>query len=93
MAQDPGFDSSHDFDMVTIYDSMTVDAEMEANMIHGILEANGIPSTLVRPDPYPPLGYHILVPQARVEEARRAIAEAQAAGPAAADEAEAESEG
>ena len=68
------------------------DAEMEADMIHGILEATGIPSIMVRPA-YPALGsYCVQVPREAVEAARRAIAEAQAAGPEAADEGEAESE-
>jgi hypothetical protein len=92
MAQDPGINPSHDLDMVTIYESLNVDAEMEADMIHGILEATGIPSIMVRPA-YPALGsYCVQVPREAVEAARRAIAEAQAAGPEAADEGEAESE-
>jgi hypothetical protein len=91
MAQDPEFDNSSDRDPVTIYESQTVDAEMEADMIAGVLSANGIPSTLLR-TPVPSLGYSVQVPRDRVEDARRAIAEAQAAGPAAAEAAEAESE-
>jgi hypothetical protein len=95
MAQDPEVDPvdpSHDFDMVTIYDSTTVDAEMEADVIHGLLEANGIPSILVRAPQYPPLGFEIKVPRAMVADAERIIAEAQAAGPEAAVEAEAAGE-
>jgi hypothetical protein len=99
MAQDPEtggdqpeVDVSHDFDMVSLYSSQTVDAEMEADVIHGILESNGIPSMVVRGGPYPILGFEVQVPCARLEEARRLIAEAQAAGPDAADEAEAASE-
>jgi len=91
MAQDPNLDTSHALDMVTIYESQAVDAEVEADMIHGILESNGIASTLIR-TPYPALGFYVQVPGAMVEEARRLIAEALAAGPEAADQAEAESE-
>jgi hypothetical protein len=102
MAQDPELpsepqetsdvDPSHDLDMVTIYDSTTVDAEMEADIIHGVLQANGIPSILVRASQYPPLGFEIKVPRAMVEDAERVIAEAEAAGPEAAVEAEAAGE-
>jgi phosphoenolpyruvate carboxylase len=41
---------------------------------------------------FPNLGVTVRVPRARLEEAERLIAEAQAAGPAAADEAEKASE-
>ena len=90
MAQDPEPENS-DQGLVTIYDSQTVDAGVEADVISGVLEANGIPSTLVR-TPYPALGYSLQVPRAVAEDARRAITEAQAAGPEAAEQAAAESE-
>ena len=102
MAQDPeneeeqqdrgSIDPSHDFDMVTLYSSLGVDAEMEADFIHGVLESNGIPSIVVRGAEYPVLGYEVQAPRSRVAEAERLIAEAQAAGPEAAAEAEAASE-
>jgi len=101
MAQDPEHhddpqeegivDPSHDLDMETLYSSMTVDAEMEADVIRGVLESNGIPSTMVR-TPYPNLGYIVKVPHAFAREAERRIQEATAAGPEAAAEAEAASE-
>jgi hypothetical protein len=91
--QDEGLiDTSHDLDMVPIYTSQTVDAEMEADVIRGILDANGIPSIMVRAMGYPPLGFELQVPANRVDEAKRLIVEAQAAGPDAAAEAEAASE-
>jgi hypothetical protein len=77
--------------MVTIYDSMTFDSEVEAGVLKSLLEANGIPA-LVIGSPYPNLGYQIQVPRELVDEARRAIEESEAAGPAAASEAESESE-
>ena len=102
MAQDPEreedqpveglVDTSHELDMVSLYTSQTIDAEPEADVIRGILEANGIPALVVRAMGFPPLGFEVQVPQARLEEARRIIAEQQAAGPEAAAEAEAASE-
>lgn len=102
MAQDPeredeGFDAgavdtSHDLDMVPIYTSTTIDAEAEAEVIRGILDANGIPAVVWRGTGIPPLGLQVQVPRSHLEEARRVIAEQQAAGPDAASEAEAASE-
>jgi hypothetical protein len=100
MAQDPdeegrgseALDTSHDLDMVTIYDSNAIDAEAEADVICGLLDSNGIPSTIVRGAMYPSLGDVVQVPRARVEEARRLIDEARATGPEGAAEAEASSE-
>ena len=85
-------DVSHDMDMATLYVSSAVDAEMEADMIRGIMETNGIPSIVMRGAEFPSFGYGVQVPQARLEEAQRLVAEAQAAGPEAASEAERESE-
>jgi hypothetical protein len=102
MAQDPesdeavqrasSIDPSHELDMVPVYVSQAVDAEMEADVIHGVLESNGIQSMVVRATGYPVLGFEVRVPHARLEEAERLIAEAEAAGPEAAAEAEAASE-
>jgi hypothetical protein len=99
MAQDPeddeeqqNVDTSHSLDMVPLYNSLTVDADMEADVIRGVLESNGVPSIVVHADQFPPLGYEVQVPRARLEEARRLLAEAQAAGPEAAAEAEKASE-
>ena len=99
MAQDPdepqdegGVDPSPDLDMVTLFSSSNIDAEMEANAIHGILTANGIPSVVVGASTIPSLEFQVQVPRAAAEEAERLIEEAQAAGPAAAEEAEAASE-
>jgi len=102
MAQDPendeeqqeesSIDTSHDLDMVTLYSSQGVDAEMEADVIHGLLESNGISSLVIRAAGTPVFGFEVNVPRARFEEAERVIAEAQAAGPEGAAEAEAASE-
>src|SRR5882724_1256481 len=102
MAQDPendeeqqeesSIDPSHDLDMVTLYSSQGVDAEMEADVIHGVLESNGIPSLVIRAAGTPVFGFEVNVPRARFEEAERIIAEAEATGPDGTAEAEAASE-
>ena len=81
-------DPSHDLDMVTLFSSLNHDAELEANAIHGVLEANGIPSMVVGTSQIPSLEFQVQVPQSRLEEAERVLAEAREAGPAAAVEAE-----
>jgi len=104
MAQDPehdehdeeqpagdALDVSHDLDMVPVFSSTTVDAEVEADLICGVLADTGIPALLSR-SPYPNLGVSVRVPRAQLDEAQRLIAEAQAAGPEAAAEAERASE-
>jgi hypothetical protein len=98
MAQDPEHDEDeHDLeegvltsralDMVPLYDSQTVDAELEADVIRGVLDSNGIPSVLKRGGPFP-LYFQVLVPRGKVREAQRLLDEARAAGPEAAAEAE-----
>jgi len=85
-------DPSGELDMVSIFSSQTIEAESEADVIRGLLEANGIPAIIVGNTQVPILIFEVKVPLARVEDARRVIAEAQAAGPEAAAEAEAASE-
>src|SRR5450631_1960212 len=102
MAQDPDREeeqqnqdvllTSHALDMVTLWSSNTVMAEMEADMIKGVLESNGIPVMVVGASQYPNLPFEVRVPRGKVKEAEELIAQAQAAGPDAAIEAEAESE-
>jgi hypothetical protein len=92
-SMEPEPDASHAMDMVTLFSSSNYDAEMEATAIHSLLESNGIPSVLVEPGPLPVLEFEVQVPREHVEEARRILTEAQAAGPDAAAEAEAAGEG
>jgi len=82
------FDPSHDLDMVTLFSSLNHDAEMEANAIHSVLEANGVPSIVVGTPQIPAFEFQVQVPRARFDEAERVLAEAREAGPAAAMEAE-----
>ncbi len=78
--------------MVPFFSSSNHDAEMEATSIHSVLEANGIPSILVGPASLPSLEFQVQVSEERLADAVHAVAEARAAGPAAAAEAELESE-
>lgn len=94
MAQDTGQDeqlNTHALDMVTLPGG-SVSSEMEADIIRGVLEANGIPSMVAAAAQYPNLGFEVKVPRGRVVEAEKLVAEAQAAGPAAAEAAEEASE-
>lgn len=86
--QDPG----HDMDLVTVFSSMNHDAEMEAMALHSLLEANGIDSVVAGSPTIPSVEFQVLVAKSQVGEAERIMAEAKAAGPEAAVEAEQEGE-
>ena len=102
MAQDPdreqeqsGQDvllTSHALDMVTLWTSGGTNAEIEADMIRGVLESNDIPVMVVGASQYPNLPVEVRVPRGKLKEAEELIEQAQASGPEAASEAEAESE-
>jgi hypothetical protein len=97
MAQDPDREdeellTSHALDMVTLWSSSAVTADVESDVIKGVLETNGIPVMVVGANQYPALGYEVRVPRGKVKEAEELIAQAQEGGSAAAEEAEAESE-
>src|SRR5271169_2427847 len=102
MAQDPdreqeqpGQDvllTSHALDMVTLWTSGGTNAEIEADMIRGVLESNNIPVMVVGASQYPNLPVEVRVPRGKLKEAEELIEQAQASGPEAASEAEAESE-
>ncbi|HVX65274.1 MAG TPA: hypothetical protein VHA11_01660 [Bryobacteraceae bacterium] len=83
---------SHDLDPVPVFASDAPDAEMLATQIRSVLEAHQIPSVLVGGSMMPNLPYEVRVPRGRLEEARQAIADAEQAGPAAAEEGEQASE-
>ena len=67
--------------------------EMEALAIKGLLDANGISNFVVGNSTLPNLSFFVRVPASEAERAEAVIAEAQAAGPAAALEGSLESEG
>lgn len=84
---------SHDLDLVTVFRlAEGGTAEMEVAAVQGLLEANGIPVVLIGDSPIPSLAEEIRVPRDHEVQAKQLIAEALAAGPAAAAEAEAETE-
>jgi hypothetical protein len=56
--------------------------------VKSVLDAAGIPNVLIGDSTLPNLEFHIRVPQSEVERARLVLSEAQAAGPAAAAEAQ-----
>lgn len=79
---------SSDLDLVTVFEADGITAEMESMEVKAILEANGIPAVTVGASVIPSLPYEVRVPREHAEQALTLIAEAQAAGPAAAEEAE-----
>ncbi len=83
---------SHELDMVPFFSNSGAMAEMESMAIQGILEANEIPFTVFGSSTLPVTEFSVQVPASRLADAQRAIAEAQAAGPAAAEQGERESE-
>jgi hypothetical protein len=85
-------DESHDLDLVTVFDTGAGSTEMEAQTIKNLLDANGINAVIVGSTPVPSVGQEVQVARDQVSEAKRLIAEALAAGPAAADEGEAATE-
>jgi hypothetical protein len=103
MAQDPDREEtpqnqdqilrSHALDMVTLFNSSAIDSEMEADLIRGILDSNGIPSIQTNIPYAGLLGVEVKVPRGRLKEAEILLEEAKAAGPEAAAEAEAAGEG
>jgi hypothetical protein len=91
---DPGrADPSSELDMVALRQTTGGTGEMEALAIKSILDANGISSVMVGASSLPNLSFVVQVAKIDLEAAEAAIAEAEAAGPAAAIEAERESEG
>jgi hypothetical protein len=88
----PNENPGHELDMVTIFSSQNHDAEMEAMALKSLLDANGIDSAVVGSTTIPSVEFQVQVPRSMMEEAEKVMADAQAAGPAAAEEAEAAGE-
>jgi uridine phosphorylase len=76
-------------EMVAVFSSSNHDAEMEAMTIRGMLEASGVPAMVIGPQVLPNLEFQVQVSSELAAKAQDLIAEAKAAGPAAAAEAEA----
>jgi hypothetical protein len=85
-------DPSHELDTLAVAVTHGSSGEMQALAIQGVLDANGINSVLVGATTLPNLSFQVRVAAADLEKAQAAIAEAEAAGSAAADEAARNSE-
>jgi hypothetical protein len=82
-------DSSSQLDLETIASAAS---EMEATGMTKFLESNGIAAVLVGDSVLPNLAFDVRVARDQADRARRLIVEAEKTGPAAAEEAELESE-
>lgn len=85
-------DESRDLDMVTVFQSAGNTSEMEAMSVKGLLDAAGIFAMIVGDPRFPNLPEEVRVAREHVTQAKRVIADAITAGPAAAAEAEAAGE-
>jgi hypothetical protein len=83
---------SPDEGMIPVFSSSNFDAEMEATAIRAVLDANGIPATLVGAHVLPMLEFQVQVPQHLAARARQVIRESRQGGRRAADEGEAATE-
>jgi hypothetical protein len=76
----------HEIDLETIFHAEgSSTAEIEALAIKELLESNGIGTVLVGDSVLPNLPFEIKVPREQADRARQLIAEAERAGPAAAE--------
>jgi len=85
-------DPSHELDLVTVAKTDGTTAEMEATSVKSILNASGIRAVIVGAASMPNLGFEVRVTKEDVPRAEAVIAEATAAGPSAAMEAEMQQE-
>jgi hypothetical protein len=85
-------DAGEQLDLVTVFQSVGFNAEMEALEVKALLEASSMDAVLVGDSRYPTFPYEVRVPLEQAQQAKQLIADALAAGPAAADEAEAAGE-
>ena len=83
---------SHAYDLVELYRGQGTTGEVEAVSIRSVLDANHVPSVLVGSMQMPNLPFRVMVPQVFLEFAQQVLTEAESAGPAAAEQAEAETE-
>lgn len=95
IAQHPLFDEVEEVDdssnlnLETIFHADGTLAEVESMEIKNLLEANGIGAIVVGNSVLPTMSFEVRVARDQVERAREVVNEAQAAGPVAAEEAEA----
>jgi hypothetical protein len=81
-------DDSSDLNLETIYHADGTLAEVESMEIKNLLEASGVAAVVIGNSVLPTMSFEVRVARDQVERAREVINEAQAAGPAAAEEAE-----
>jgi Putative prokaryotic signal transducing protein len=82
-------DDSSDLDLETIFHADGTLAEVESMEIKNLLEANGVAAVVVGNSVLPTMSFEVRVAHDQVERAREVVNEAQAAGPMAAEKAEA----
>ncbi len=85
-------EESHDLDLVTVFQANGAASEMEVLSVQSLLQASGIDAMLVDSDMLPNLPGEVRVAREHATEAKRIIADALAAGPAGALEAEKQTE-
>jgi len=85
-------DGSEELDLVTVFEGAGATNEMEALSVKSLLEANGIEAVIIGDAVLPNLQEDVRVPRQDLNRAQKIIADALAAGPNAAMEAEIESE-
>ncbi len=85
-------DESHALDLVTVFRSAGSTSEMEAMSVKALLESSGIDAVLVADARLPNLPDEVRVASRDLTQAKRLIADALAAGPGGAAEAEAQTE-
>jgi hypothetical protein len=81
-------DPSADLDLVNVFEGGGNVSEMEAQAVKSLLEANGIGAVLIGDSRLPNVMDEVRVAREQLPKAQQLIAEALAAGPAAAEEAE-----
>lgn len=86
-------DDSPALNLETVFKAVGTTGEMQALGIKSVLDAGGIATVLVGDSVLPYLPFEVRVARDQVARALELIEEAQALGPAAAEEAEVESEG
>src|ERR1700693_3288184 len=82
-------DDSSDLDLETIFHADGTLAGGESIEIKNLLEANGVAAVVVGNSVLPTMSFEVRVARDQVERAREVVKEAQAAGPIAAEKAEA----
>jgi hypothetical protein len=85
-------EESHDLDLVTVFQSAGTTSDMEALSVKSLLEASGIAAMVVSAEMLPNLPEEVRVAKEHETEAKRIIADALAAGPTGALEAEKDTE-